>query len=409
VLWLDLDSFKVVNDSLGHQLGDTLLVRVSERIRGQLRATDTAARFGGDEFAVLVSHAPDVATVEAVARRLLDCLSRPYDVKGREIVVTASAGVAMSAIGYERAEDVLRDADVAMYEAKSQGRGGLTVFDPSMHARAVARLETETELRQAIEPRGDGAAHLELHYQPIVDLASAETVGLEALVRWRHPQRGLLAPGQFLQVAEDSGLMVPLGRWVVSEACRQVAAWVAGGAIGPSIKVSVNLSNREFWGPKLFEHLDAVVKGNGVSPERFAIEITEGVIIDNLERALVLLHELRARGFEVHMDDFGTGYSSLHALHRLPIDALKVDKSFVAGLGEDKRRAELVYSITQLGNNLGVRVIAEGVETQAQRQRLRELGCAFGQGYLFSRPVAASQVEHFIAPGAAAPPTHRPG
>ena len=397
VLWLDLDGFKILNDSLGHQMGDKLLVQVADRIRNQLREADTAARFGGDEFAVLLLDIPDTPTVKGVVRRLLENLGAIYDVDGHEIVVTASIGVAMSSTGYDRPDDVLRDADIAMYRAKSNGRGTYAIFDSSMHATAMARLKTETELRQAIEKRGQDSSQMELHYQPVVQIGSGEVMGLEALVRWRHPVRGLVTPLEFLQVAEDSGLIVPMGRWVAAEACRQLTLWDAMELLGSDVRVSLNLSNREFWSPRLLDHLDLVLSESGVLPERLAFEITEGVIIDNLERALIVLHELHARGLQVHVDDFGTGYSSLQAIHRLPIDALKIDKSFVAGLGHDDRTTELVRTIVQLGKNLGVIVIAEGVETASQQDCLRDLGCGWGQGYLFSPAVPATNLEHLIA------------
>jgi diguanylate cyclase (GGDEF)-like protein/PAS domain S-box-containing protein len=403
VLWLDLDGFKILNDSLGHQMGDRLLVQVAERIRSQLRESDTAARFGGDEFAVLLHDIPDMGTVRAVVERLIDHLGTVYDLDDNEIVVTASVGVATGTAGYERPEDVLRDADIAMYRAKSDGRGTYAVFDSSMHATAVARLKTETELRQAIEPRGEDRTQMELHYQPLVSLGSGEVIGLEALVRWRHPVRGLVTPLEFLQVAEDSGLIVPMGHWVAAEACRQMASWHTSALLGPGVRVSLNLSNREFWSHRLLENLDSVLKESGVRPERLAFEITEGVIIDNLERALVVLHELHARGLQVHVDDFGTGYSSLQALQRLPLDALKIDKSFIAGLPHDERTAELVRTIVQLGKNLGVTVVAEGVETPGQLQCLRELGCRCGQGFFFSPAVPAVELERLVATGRFAP------
>ena len=299
--------------------------------------------------------------------------------------------------GYERPEDVLRDADIAMYRAKAAGRGIFAIYDSSMHATAMARLRTETELRQAIEPRDQGAVQMELHYQPVVRLGTGEVLGLEALVRWHHPQRGLITPLEFLQVAEDSGLILPMGRWAAAEACRWLVAWESSSLLGPGARVSLNLSNREFWSPKLLDNLDLVLKESGVVPARLAFEITEGVIIDNLEQALVVLQELHARGLQVHVDDFGTGYSSLQALHRLPIDALKIDKSFIAGLVHDDRTAELVRTIVRLGNNLGVTVIAEGIETADQHDRLVEIGCGCGQGYLFSPPVPAASLAGLVA------------
>ncbi|HTV11047.1 MAG TPA: EAL domain-containing protein [Acidimicrobiales bacterium] len=410
VLWLDLDGFKVLNDSLGHNMGDRLLVRVAKRIRSELRECDTAARFGGDEFAVLLVDIADVDTIQTVVKRLLAHLAKPYDLDGHDIVVSASVGVATSANGYKRPEDVLRDADIAMYRAKSKGRDTFAIFDSSMRATALSRLETESELRKAIAPRALAPTQMELHYQPIVDLASSRPLAVEALVRWLHPERGLLRPSEFLAVAEDSGLIVPLGRWVMSEACDQLSRWASSGITCPTLRVSLNLSNREFWGPDLLEHLDAVLARTGTDPQQVSFEITEGVIIDNLERATAMLDELHSRGLEVYVDDFGTGYSSLHALQRLSIDALKIDQSFVAGLGCDERTGELVRTIVQLGNNLGVRVIAEGIETPQQRQWLADVGCSWGQGYLFCPPLPASRLGALLsAPGLSAPGPSAPG
>jgi diguanylate cyclase (GGDEF)-like protein/PAS domain S-box-containing protein len=403
VLWLDLDGFKVLNDSLGHFFGDKLLVQVAERVRSHVRETDTAARFGGDEFALLLQDAGDVTSIEAMARRLLEHLNEPYSLDGQRVVVTASLGIAIggtgntgspagpsasastSPTGYKRPEDVLRDADIAMYKAKAFGPGTFAIFDSSMYASAMARMKTETELRQAIE-----LGQFELHFQPIVELCSGQVMALESLVRWRHPSAGLVPPLQFLPVAEESGLIVPIGHWVQAEACRQLAQWQATGVLGPAARVGVNLSNREFWDPRLVEHLDRALASHGVRPGCLAIEITEGVIMENLGRALEVLNELHLRGIQISVDDFGTGYSSLQALHRLPIDSLKIDQSFVAGLGANKRAAELVRTIIQMGRNLGVRVIAEGIETPAQEQALAGLNCPWGQGYLFYRPLPAT-------------------
>jgi diguanylate cyclase (GGDEF)-like protein/PAS domain S-box-containing protein len=402
VLWLDLDGFKVLNDSLGHQMGDKLLVKVGDRIRSHLRESDTAARFGGDEFAVLLLDIPDAPTVEVVVRRLLDKLGATYDLDGHDIVVTASIGVAMSSVGYERAEDVLRDADIAMYRAKAEGRGTYTLFHPSMRATAAARLKAETELRQGGGRPGQSRSQMELHYQPIVDILSGRVSGLEAFVRWRHPLRGLVTPLEFLQVAEDSGLIVPMGRWVAAEACRQLSVWEAAHLLSGDVRVSLNLSNREFWGPKLLDHLDAVLSETGVRPDRLAFEITEGVIIDDLDHAHVVLRGLHERGLQVHVDDFGTGHSSLQALHSLPIDALKIDRSYVSGLGQDERTVERVRTVVQVGHDLGVTVVAEGVETVSQLETLRQLSCPNGQGYYFSPPVPALKLEHLVSSGRSA-------
>ena len=394
MLWLDLDGFKVVNDSLGHFVGDLLLQRVAERLSSHLREVDTAARFGGDEFAVLLHHVADFASVEAVVTRLQEHLGRPYDLNGHEVVVTASIGIASSATGYERPEDVLRDADIAMYRAKASGRASFAAFDASMYAGAISRLQIETELRQAIDQ-----GQLELYYQPILHLGNRELIGMEALVRWHHPTRGLIAPADFLPVAEESGLIVPMGRWVQAEACRRMLAWRSAGVVPEGARMSVNLSNREFWNPALLQQLDQVLEETGTPAEWLVLEITEGVIMHNIERALDVLSELHKRGVHLHIDDFGTGYSSLEALHRLPIDALKIDRGFVANMEQDGRSNELVRTIVHLGRNLGVDVIAEGIETPAQQQILTLMGCPEGQGYWFSVPLPASELAPVLVSG----------
>ncbi len=425
VLWLDLDNFKNLNDSLGHQFGDKLLVQVADRIRVQLREPDTAARFGGDEFALLLLDVPDFASVQAIVRRLLDSLLAPYQLGGHEVVVTGSLGVATSTTAYDCPEDVLRDADIAMYRAKSTARGSYATFDESMHASAVARQETETELRQAIESSvhriagpgssvpsnmralfasgvplvggapesGPGAdipgSYLELHYQPVADLGTGAVEAMEALVRWRHLTRGLVPAFEFVTVAEDSGLIVPMGRWVVDRACRQMVAWHVSSVPAPGTRVSINLSNREFWDPRFLDQFDRVLLETGAPSDLIALEINEGVIMEDVEGAAKVLNALRARRVQVHVDDFGTGYSSLEALHRLPIDFLKIDRSFVARLGDDSRTADLVRTIVQLGQSIGVGVIAVGVATTEQHQNPPRHWLSFGPGLPFRAGAAA--------------------
>jgi len=391
VLWLDLDGFKVVNDSLGHVVGDLLLKKVAERLAAQVREVDTAARFGGDEFAVLLQDVPDLSAVETVVERIQEALSEPYDLDGQQVVVTASIGISTSANGYERAEDVIRDADIAMYKAKAAGRGNHAAFDASMYAGALTRMRTETELRRAIE-----LGQLELYYQPIVQLGSKALTGMEALVRWQHPERGLLPPSEFLPVAEDSGLIVPMGRWVQERTCRQMRAWKSAGLVSEDLRVSINLSNREFWHSSLVKEIDEVLARTAVPATWIVLEITEGVIMRDLEAALGVLRELHDRGFGIHVDDFGTGYSSLEALHRLPIDALKIDRGFVADLADDGRSNELVRTIVHLGHSLGLDVIAEGIETPDQYRVLSNMGCPEGQGYWFSYPAPAAQLERLF-------------
>jgi diguanylate cyclase (GGDEF)-like protein/PAS domain S-box-containing protein len=390
VLFLDLDGFKLVNDSLGHLLGDSLLSSVAKRISADLRPTDTASRFGGDEFAVLLDDVVAPHNPVAVAERLQARLARPFHVGGHEIVVTASIGIASSSTGYVSAEDVLRDADTAMYRAKATEKGTYATFDSGMHTRAVSRLRVETELRQAVD-----GGQLRLYYQPIVAIRTGHTLGFEALVRWEHPTRGLLGPAEFLPVAEESGLIVPIGRWILAETCRQLVEWRGAGA-PDDLRVSVNVSNRQFWHGGLLDEVQGLLTAAHLEPRHIVLEITETVVMHNAELAEGMLMELHENGFALHIDDFGTGYSSLQALHRFPIEALKVDRSFVWGLGTDPRSTELVRTIAMMARNLGVDVIAEGIETADQRRRVERLGCAYGQGYLFSRPVPGDVAAGFV-------------
>jgi diguanylate cyclase (GGDEF)-like protein len=391
VLWLDLDGFKVVNDSLGHLIGDLLLVGVAERIKAALREADTAARFGGDEFAILLQDVADLDAVGRVVDRVQRNLAVPYELDGHRVVVTASIGIAASPTGYDDAENVLRDADIAMYQAKSVGRGSSATFDRAMHAGAMSRLETENELRQAIE-----TDQLELHYQPIVELASGRLQALEALVRWRHPERGLIPPGTFLPVAEETNLIIPLGAWVLADTCRQIADWSARGLVSPGLRVSVNVSDREFWQPDFLARLDGTLRDFGIEPEQINLEITEGVIMRDVDRAQDILAHLHQRGIDLHIDDFGTGYSSLQSLHRFEVQALKIDRSFTNRLTTDRKSLELIRTMILMGANLGLDVIAEGVETEEQQLTLRNLHCPSAQGYWLSRPLPASHLEGLL-------------
>lgn len=403
VVLLDLDGFKVVNDSLGHLAGDQLLVRVAERIRASAGDADVAARFGGDEFAILLCHndcaagSPDSfrhcdgaggQDPVTVAERIRAALEVPFRLGEEEVVVSASIGISLSTSGYQHAEDVIRDADTAMYSAKWHRKGSHAVFDVAMHDRVVSRLRTETELRRALET---GA--FELLYQPIVRLDDAQACAFESLLRWRHPIRGLVTPDAFLPIAEDSGLMPPIGRWVLTESCRQMSAWRASGAAPEDLRISVNVSNRQFWHTRLLEDVEESLRAASLDPSALIIEITEGVIMNDVSAAHRRLAALHDMGVRLHIDDFGTGYSSLAALHRLSIDAFKIDRSFVAPLDVDARSRELVRSIISMGINLRLDLVAEGIETTRQRDHLRGYGCHHGQGYLFSKPVRADQAE----------------
>jgi diguanylate cyclase (GGDEF)-like protein len=387
VLFLDLDGLKVINDSLGHLAGDRLLCQVADRISGEVSATDTPARFGGDEFAVLIDGVGDPAVLTRIAERLQEVIARPQHISGHEVVVTASIGVAVGSGSYPGAEDLLRNADIAMYRAKSTKKGSHAVFDVSMLAEAVDRLRIETEVRHAIDNH-----QLELEYQPIVDLATGVTVTLEALLRWRHPARGLLLPGQFLAVAEEAGLMVPIGRWVITEACRQLAAWRRAAMVADDLSVSINLSDREFWYGDPAATVRAALSSTGLPARSVAVEITESVVVHDLGAARTTLHALHEQGVRLYVDDFGTGYSSLNVLRQLPVDALKIDKSFISDMASNAKARELVRTIVTMGHNLGMDVIAEGIETASQHRQLRELGCALGQGHLFSRSLPGPHV-----------------
>ena len=391
LLFIDLDGFKVINDSLGHMVGDKLLVGVAGRLQTFIRTGDTAARIGGDEFVILLEDLAPGADLPSVTARLQDMLSDPFEIEGRRVVITASIGIAAVTHEHRSAEDMLRDADIAMYRAKARQRGGQATFDTTMRARLVNRMSTESLLRTAVDE-----AAFALHYQPIVNLADGEVTGFEALLRWpavRDDEQVLVPPAEFLPVAEESGLIVAIGRWVAEEACRQLAQWRREASPAGHLPVSINVSHQEFWHVGLLDHLDTSLSLAGLEPQALALEITEGVIMDNPHRAVRLLDAMHERGLAVHIDDFGTGYSSLEALHRFRLDALKIDRSFVVAMSGGTRSAELVRTIIAMGDGLGLDVIAEGIEGPEQTRMLREFGCRSGQGYLFSKPLPAAQVD----------------
>ncbi|HEV7893953.1 MAG TPA: EAL domain-containing protein, partial [Pyrinomonadaceae bacterium] len=391
VLYLDLDRFKVINDSLGHTIGDQLLVGIADRLKKNLRPGDTVARLGGDEFTVLVEDIEDDSESVQVAERVQKELSVPFALSGREVFTTVSMGIAPSSTGYERAEDILRDADTAMYRAKSNGKARYEIFDKAMHARAINLLQMETDMRRALE-----RDEFLLHYQPIVALDNFRLRGFEALVRWQHPERGFISPMDFIPIAEETGIIIQLGEWVMREACKQMQRWQKIFPVDPPLFISVNLSSKQFSQNTLISTFAMILQETGVKTQTVKLEITESVVMENIDTATDMLRQLRALGVQLAIDDFGTGYSSLSYLHRFPIDTLKIDRSFVTRMSENNENTEIVRTIIVLAQNLGMDVVAEGVETNEQLVLLQKLGCENGQGYFFSKPVNADGAEKII-------------
>ncbi|MFL5539179.1 MAG: PAS domain S-box protein [Longimicrobiaceae bacterium] len=390
VFFLDVDRFKVVNDSLGHAVGDELLIAVAGRMERVVRPGDTVARFGGDEFTLLVEAVGGAVDATHMAERVLEALAEPFSLDHHEVFTSASVGIAVGTTGTEDPEVLLRNADAALSRAKALGKNRYEVFDRAMHAEAVERLRLETDLRRALE-RGE----LALHYQPIVRLGDGRVDGFEALLRWRHPERGWVSPSLFIPVAEEMGLIHTLGRWVFEEACSRARSWMDAFA-GRRVRMAVNLSAAQFSQADLADYLVRAMESCGLPPGVVHLEITESVILEHAGPALAILARLREMGVGLCMDDFGTGYSSLGYLHRFPIDELKIDRSFVARMELDPRNAQLVQAIAGLARNLGVKVVAEGVETREQLAALRSMGCDFAQGFLFSEPLPEDEAEALL-------------
>jgi diguanylate cyclase (GGDEF)-like protein/PAS domain S-box-containing protein len=406
VLFLDLDGFKHINDSLGHAVGDQLLRSVAARLQEQVRGSDTVSRQGGDEFVVLLSEAAEWVDAATVAKRMITAIGEAHSIDGQDLNITTSIGISVFPDDGEDAETLIKNADTAMYQAKDNGRNGLQFFRAEMNVRAVERQAIEQGLRVAMERE-----EFVLHYQPKMDLGSGAVIGAEALVRWMHPTRGLMSPAQFIPIAEQSGLIVPLGRWVLREACRQMRAWLdAGMAIR---NMAVNVSAVDLRDAGFLDHLFSILDETGIDAGFLELELTETVLMDQIDSTAALLQRLRERGVKVSLDDFGTGYSSLSYLHRFPIDSLKIDRSFVSQISVESGGAPIVAAIISMARSLKLRVVAEGVETAAQLAFLQGLSCDEAQGYYFSRPVDPDVFTDYVKRRAsnlmvAAPPAARP-
>ncbi|MDZ8239804.1 MAG: EAL domain-containing protein [Nostoc sp. ChiQUE01a] len=392
VLFIDLDRFKVINDSLGHHKGDQFLLAIASRLELCVRSIDTAARLGGDEFTILLEGIQDVSDAIKVADRIEQELKLPFELDGQEIFTTASIGIALSStINYERPEDVLRDADTAMYRAKMLGRARYELFNSNMYANALAKLQLETDLRRAIE-----RLELRVYYQPIVSLTSGSILGFEALLRWEHSERGLLSPADFIPLAEETGLIFSIGKWVLHEACAQMQAWRASHSSNLLKKISVNLSLKQFSQPDLIEQIGQILKSTGLNADSLVLDITESVIVENGDRVIATLSQLREIGIQLSIDDFGTGYSSLGRLYNFPISLLKIDRSFISSISSNSKNLEIIEILVTLAHKLGVDVLAEGIETKEQLALVRKLNCEYGQGHFFSVPLNSSAAEALI-------------
>ena len=392
VLFLDLDRFKNVNDSLGHSIGDQLLIAMARRLESCIREVDMVARLGGDEFAILLDGIDSGNDATNMARRIQEKLGSPFNLSGHEVFTTTSIGIALSSTGYDHPETMLRDADTAMYRAKAQGKACYEVFDKGMHTRAVYMLQIENDLRRALERE-----EFRVFYQPIVSLDSGALAGFEALIRWQHPERGFVNPADFIPLAEETGLIVPIGKWVLKRACQQLAQWQWQSSANRNIFMSVNLSSKQVAQRDLVSSIREILEETNVEAKHLKLEITESAVMENPDMAARLLKRLKAMGVQLSIDDFGTGYSSLGYLHRFPVNTLKIDRSFVGRIGEAAENIEIVRTIISLAENMGMEVVAEGVETLSQLNQLRKLKCQYGQGYLFSRPVEAEAVTAWIS------------
>jgi diguanylate cyclase (GGDEF)-like protein/PAS domain S-box-containing protein len=392
VLMLDFDRFAMVNDSLGHAVGDHLLIAASGRLEACLRTADTIARIGGDEFIILLEDLNNVGDVTQVAERLLEEMTVPFNLLGQRVIITTSIGVVLGSPAYEKPEDILRDADIAMYRAKTEGRGRYAMFSSMMRADVVAHLELETDIRQAVERK-----ELLLYYQPILDLKKCQITGFEALVRWNHPKRGLISPVDFIPFSEETGLIIPLGEWILSEACQQLKSWHETQPALKETSISVNLSSKQFYQPNLANQIETVLKTTGLEPKYLRLEITESNLMENAEIGIAALKQLRNIGVYIDVDDFGTGYSSFIYLHQLPLNAIKIDRSFISGSVGRKDGMRIVQTIIRLAQDLHMETVAEGVENLDQIEQLKKFGCDYVQGFVLAKGFPCEMIENFVA------------
>ncbi len=391
LLFIDLDRFKIINDSLGHSVGDKLLIAIAKLLSKDLRSLDTVARLGGDEFVILLDNLDSLQDATQVGDRLQEKLQMPLDLAGQNIFTSASIGIALSSSGYENSSEVLRDADIAMYRAKEKGKARYEIFDQDMYTQTLKAIELEHNLRLALENQ-----EFSLYYQPIISLENNSLAGFEALIRWQHPPHGFISPVDFIPLAEDTGLIVAIGDWVLAQACQQLATWQQQYATIPemaSLKISVNVACTQFQKPDFIAKLEQILRQTNLHPSCLRLEITERVLVDSKINTQQTLSEIRKRQIKLSIDDFGIGYSSLSYLRRLPIDNLKIDRSFIKNMNSDIESLEIVKTIITLAHNLGMDAIAEGVETAAQAKKLKTLGCEYAQGYLFAKPLSAKAIK----------------
>jgi diguanylate cyclase (GGDEF)-like protein/PAS domain S-box-containing protein len=391
VLFIDIDHFKVVNDSLGHQIGDRLLVSVAERLKKCTREVDTVARIGGDEFVVLIEHAKSVNDVIDVVNRIMDITSKPYQIIDHELYVSLSIGVTLSSDAYSNQDELLRDADIALYRAKQNGRSRYELFDHTMHIEAQKRMQMETDMHKGIENN-----EFCVYYQPIMDILQNKLIGFEALVRWDHPSFGLISPADFIPLAEETGMIIQLGKHVILESCKQCREW-QGTYRNKDLSISINLSGKQIIQPNFLDELDIILTATELDPKTLIFEITEGILIENTSAVKNTLEGLRNRGIRVHLDDFGTGYSSLNYLNQFPFDVIKIDRTFISSISGSLKKNEIVEAIINLAGGMEKKVIAEGIETDEQLCYLESISCDMGQGFYFSRPVAAEKMDSYLS------------